>query len=124
MGSLFADSSSVDRLIVMSGGNLRDLVRLTKESITISAARRIPTPLDSQIAELAIEALRREYTFTSEDRDFLRKIHAQGHLRNVSEEEVPRFARLLDTEVILGHLNGTEWYEVHPLALDAVTAGT
>ncbi len=124
MGSLFADAVSVDRLIDMSGGNLRDLVRLTKESITIAAARRVEAPLGPEIAELAIEALKREYTFTAEDRDFLRKIHAQGHLRDVTEEEVPRFARLLDTEVSLGHLNGSEWFEVHPLALDAVTAGT
>jgi DNA polymerase III delta prime subunit len=124
MGSLFADAASVDRLIVMSGGNLRDLVRLTKEAITISAARRIEAPLGPNIAELAIEALRREYTFTAEDRDFLRKIHVQGHRPEVTEDEVPRFARLLDTEVILGHLNGSEWFEVHPLALEAVTAGT
>lgn len=124
MGSLFAETLSVDRLIVMSGGNLRDLVRLTKESITISAARRIQVPLGLNIAELAIEALRREYTFTAEDWDFLRKIHAQGHLRDVTEDEVPRFARLLDTEVILGPLNGSEWFEVHPLALEAITAGT
>ena len=81
-------------------------------------------PLGLNIAELAIEALRREYTFTAEDWDFLRKIHAQGHLRDVTEDEVPRFARLLDTEVILGPLNGSEWFEVHPLALEAITAGT
>ena len=120
MAELFADPASVDRLILMSGGNLRDLVRLTKESISIAAARRIHAPLGREVAELAIETLRREYIFTAEDRDFLRKIHTQGHVRNVTEDEVARFARLLDTEVILGHLNGSEWFEVHPLALDAV----
>lgn len=124
MDQLFSDQASVDRLIEMSGGNLRDLLRLANRSIVLSAARQLDAPVGPEVADLAIEALRREYQFTAEDRDFLEKVRRDRGIANMTEEELPRFAKLLDTEVILGHMNGVEWYEVHPLALDKLSSGS
>jgi len=33
-----------------------------------------------------------------------------------AEHEIERLSRLLDTHMLLAHLNGDTWYEVHPLA--------
>jgi hypothetical protein len=124
MEKLFANPADVDRLIMISGGNLRDLLRLTRESITIAAARRLDAPVGEVVATQAIQSLRNEYVFTTEDRDFLRKIQKTRDLTEVGDDEIQRFAKLLDTEIILGHLNGSEWFEVHPLALDAIQGPT
>jgi hypothetical protein len=117
---LFANESAVDRLIMMSGGNLRDLLRLASQVLVKASARRLDAPLPDEVAELAISTLQQNYRFAVEDREFLKQVQHDKGIDRLSESDFARFARLLDTEVILGHINGTEWFEVHPLALDAI----
>lgn len=37
-----------------------------------------------------------------------------------STDEIGAFASLLDRHLVLGYLNGEEWYDIHPLARPAV----
>jgi hypothetical protein len=53
---------------------------------------------------------------TAEREEFLRRVAAGDGAVRPPESEIQLMATLLRTHMLLGHLNGEDWYEVHPLA--------
>ncbi len=110
------------RLILLSGGNVRDLFRLLKEAILKAFARHAELPITDDLMDEAVRAVRADFgQMTAETGDILSEVkQAQGNYV-VPEQNVQRVARLMRQHVLLPHLNGTWWYEIHPLALPFVT---
>ncbi len=57
---------------------------------------------------------------TEEQLDFLVRVNDGDGSVVPSASEVGMMARLLQGHMLLSHLNGADWYEVHPLARRAL----
>lgn len=109
----------LERLILMSGGNIRDLLRLLREVIR----RAKVLPASESVVEDAIDQMRTEFLpISEEDAQWLALI-AENHGAELdSVKRLPDLARFFDTHVVLCYRDGPEWYDVHPLIRDHVMA--
>ena len=104
-------------VILASGGHLRDLFRILEEIISSAYGRGADLPVDRQHVEDALTVVARDFSsITAENADCLRRVHAERGGLRFTAGEADRLAGLLDTHMLLAHLNGETWYEVHPLA--------
>ena len=104
-------------MIRLSGGHLRDLLRLLAD--VALRARALPVPRSS--VETAINQIRSEFLpIANDDAKWLAGI-AQTHQAELqSLERLPALARFFDTHLVLCYRNGDEWYNVHPLVAEQV----
>jgi hypothetical protein len=109
----------LDRLIELSGGHFRDMLRLLREIVL----RADGLPVDANLIDRSIIEVRSHFLpIAVEDARWLHKIAMERAtpLRTDSPEEVARLTKFLDTHVVLYLRNGEEWYDVHPLLRDEV----
>lgn len=114
----------VDRLIEMSGGPFRDLLRLLRE--TVLRASALPSlPVSAGVVDGVINNARNGFLpIAIEDAKWLAEI---AHIRSTALQSaepgpVNRLARFLDSHFVLYFTNANEWYDVHPLIRDEVAA--
>lgn len=118
---LMAEEALLDRVISASGGHLRDLFQLLQELITLAYSRRLELPVGPDAVDEALARVGHGFaSITREDADFLRWIAGRGGAIEPPAAQVHRLARLMNTHMVLGHLNNNSWYEVHPLARRAL----
>ncbi|MEA2755015.1 MAG: hypothetical protein QOJ54_1304, partial [Aliidongia sp.] len=117
-----AANESIDRLIEMSGGQIRDMLRLLREVVLRSDA--LPSlPVPSSLVTRAINAVRSDFLpIAQEDAKWLDVIARNRVTALLSTDAGPvmRLARFLDTHSVLFFKNGDEWYDVHPLIRDEI----
>lgn len=114
---LLGDLSAADRLIEVSGGHLRDLLLLLRE--TMLRARSLPVA--PEVLDRAIESVRSQYLpIAVEDARWLEHIATTRSADQQTPEDAQRLVRFLDTHMVLYLMNGKEWYDVHPLIRDEV----
>lgn len=118
---IFTDSGLLDAVILASGGHLRDLFRLLQRLINLMLRLSIELPVIAANVEEAIQLVARDFAaMTAEQADFLRSVASgEGVVRPLAGE-VQLMARLVQSHMLLGHVNGEDWYEVHPLARRAL----
>ena len=108
---------TLDELSLLSGGHLRDFLRLFAEIIL--RAERLPVP--HSVVTAAIQQARSEFLpISDDDASWLDRI-ASSHttaLRN--NDRLHDLARYFDSHLALNYRNGEEWYDVHPLVRDVV----
>jgi hypothetical protein len=113
--------TQLDQVIEASGGHLRDLFTLLRQVVNLTLRRSLTLPLRDEHVEEAIGLVAHDFMkMTAEQKAFLRQVAAGDGIVNPQESEVPLMARLLQSHMLLGHLNGQDWYEVHPLARRAL----
>lgn len=112
------DEAALVRLVEASGGHLRVLFSLLRSVVTLVLRRNRTLPIDADDVDEAIRQVAHGFSGpTKEQADFLRRIvTAPGGYIEPLRDEVPLLALLLQTQMVLGHANGRDWYEVHPLA--------
>jgi hypothetical protein len=113
-------TETLDRLITLSGGHFRDLLRLFRE--VVLGARSLPA--EAEVVERAIIEVRSSFLpIPVEDAQWLNQIASERAtpLRGDSAEEASRLTKFLDTHLVLYLRNGEEWYDVHPLIRDEIT---
>jgi hypothetical protein len=114
---LLGDDDLLRTVILASGGHLRDLFRILEEIIASAFGRGVDLPVGRGHVEDALATVARDFSsITSENAECLRRVDAQGGHVEWTTGEGERLAGLLDTHMLLSHLNGETWYEVHPLA--------
>ncbi len=126
--SLF-DEGEMERLIVASGGNLRDLFRMVREAALKAHLRKSAT-IGSTDADKAIAKLRTEYkrklgqgpfdddTITYEEK--AQRLVAIYHNEAASDMGSPVLHSLLNSRAVQ-EFNGERWFGVHPLVVDVLT---
>lgn len=118
-----ASGAPVDRLIEMSGGHFRDLLRLFREIIVLVRTRRAKLPLTVEYLERAIVNVQNDYLpIAIDDARWLDRV-AKGRdtaLPDDSPANIARLSRFLDTHLVLPLTNGKDWYDIHPLIRDEV----
>jgi hypothetical protein len=111
----------LETVINASGGHLRDLFELLQELITLAFSRRLDLPVDDDAVDETLARVGHGFaSITKEDGEFLRWIAEQHGAIEPPADQVHRLARLMNTHMVLGHLNHDSWYEVHPLARRAL----
>lgn len=114
---LLGSVTQLDKVILTSGGNIRDLLRLLSEII-----RRASTlPVGEDVIDDAINQMRTEFLpIADSDAVWLAHI-ARTHEASFDDmEKLPDLARFFDTHLVLCYRDGPEWYDVHPLIRDIV----
>lgn len=116
---LLGTRTRLDRVIDMSGGHFRDLLRILMEI----ARRATALPVDDRTVDDAINQIRNDFLpIADNDAVWLAKI-AETHSAALADVgRLPDFARFLDTHLVLCYRNGDEWYDTHPLIAEHVTA--
>lgn len=130
LDNVFADEATVERLILASGGSLRDIVRLlgkAGENALLDGKARIDLPA----VEEAIREIRNAYaqSFFQENKYYRRLAHI--HLtkrdtysttdsvsRKETEDERLFFEDLLTIGAVLEYNGDGPWYDVHPTILE------
>ncbi len=114
-----ATDGPIDRLIGACGGHVRDLLRLTQELLK----RTTSLPVTQQALDSTINAARRDFLpIALDDAQWLGEI-AQTRdtgLRSVDHRSVERLSNFLDTHRVIYFVNGSAWYDVHPLIRDEI----
>ncbi len=114
-----------DRLVGMSGGHFRDLLRLFRETVVLIQTWGRSLPVTPEVVSRAIVNVRNEYLpIAVEDARWLDKISQRRDtsLPDSKPESIGRLSRFLDTHLVLYLTNGKDWYDVHPLIRDEAAA--
>lgn len=110
----------LDRMCEMSGGHLRDLMRMMQDLVRRLRQRDILPATDLLVTETIQAATREMLPVADEDARWLLRINENHEFPLPSIEQLPRLSRFLDTHVVLCYRNGKEWFGVHPLILEDV----
>lgn len=115
---LFASEDHVRKLVRMSGGHLRDVLRLTAEVLR----RAQSVPVGEDIVDGAIRAIRAEMLpIADEHARWLARIAVTRKAELASIRQITDLAAFLDSHVVLCFKNGQdEYYDVHPLIREHV----
>lgn len=118
---IFADTEALDTIINASGGHLRDLFLILQRLINLILRLSLSLPVGAEHVEEAVRVVARDFAaMTEEQAVFLRGVAAGDGLVRPAADEVQLMARLVQSHMLLGHVNGEDWYEVHPLARRAL----
>jgi hypothetical protein len=118
---LLGEDANLHRVINASGGHLRDIFLILQQVITEAYGRGLPLPVTAEHVEQALDSVAHSFSsVTKEQADFLRAVQRANGILEPAGNEVQLMASLMDTHMLLGHTNGRDWYEVHPLARRAL----
>jgi len=114
---LVGGRDALDKLALLSGGHLRDLLRFLMEA----ARRAQQLPVTETTLQSAIDQVRNEnLPITEADARWIGRIIDTHDPSLVDLDRLPDLARLLDTHLVLCYRNGKDWFDAHPLIADEV----
>lgn len=106
VAATFEQTSAIDELVKLSGGVMRDLMRLIRLATDTDEARIGASEID-----YAQKALIREYDRLLRDDEFEKLAWVRANRRVTGDES---YARLLNLRLILEYQNGDRWADLHP----------
>lgn len=120
----FFSDKLLERLNRDSGGDLRELFLLIRETLNLvdpDEDQHFPIP-ERFIAQA--EKMRRSQfgIISGDEMDWLKRIVATHEIGLKSQAELATLARLWDGKLVFQYRNGDYWYDVHPLLWDKVDA--
>lgn len=114
---LLGSRDTLERLILETGGHLRDLIRLLR--VVALQARNLPADLETVTS--SIEQLRGQFLpIAEEDIGWLARIARSRSTALKSLRDTATLTRYFDCHLVLSYQNGEAWYDVHPLLRDWV----
>ncbi|XXT18507.1 hypothetical protein WME94_50585 [Sorangium sp. So ce429] len=115
---ILPDQAALERIILASGGHLRDLLNMLVEALHLAGKGVSPN-----MAEKVLNVARRAYLPLYKDEiDVLRRIAESRDVRQITTKEQEYLLRFLDSGLVLCYMNDDFWYDVHPLVRDTVRA--
>jgi hypothetical protein len=116
---LGGEPAPLERLILLSGGHFRELLRMLAE--LTRRARNRSLPLGDDVVEGVIQQARNEMLpIADNDARWLARVAETQFASLPDTSDVPDLARFLDHGLVFVYRNGEEWYDVHPLVKDYV----
>lgn len=116
---LLSDRAVLDQLALVSGGHLRDLLRMLSE--IVRRADRLPVAdltVQRALAQVKSEML----PIALDDAMWMQRIAASNDASLLEISKLPRLVTFLDSHLVLCYRNGEEWYDVHPLIREEVAS--
>ncbi|MBU7581465.1 MAG: ATP-binding protein [Nostoc sp. TH1S01] len=124
ISSELIDKSAAEKIVVYSGGVLRELIRIANVCCLICLRLIKQTPearivIDSQVIEQAIKEIRNELSLRLGKEDFkiLKTIYEDFEPDDVKQSE---FLELLHGLFILEYRNDETWYDIHPILIETL----
>jgi len=112
--------AELQRIIEMTGGDLRDLIRCVR-AVLLKALADNTFPVTQAHLEQTFNDLRRPYLpLSDKTRDRLRYVAQHHNVPLVDESDWPLIISDLTQKRVLLYLNGQEWYGVHPMLRQAI----
>ena len=112
------DSDAKIEIAKKSGGNLRQLIKIVKES-ALKAHRNKSESITLYEVENAIHDIRRDYSSASiEIKEFLDYIRDNKNPLDYSEESMKKLKIATNESLIFAYYNGDIWYDLNPIILD------
>lgn len=108
-----ARAECMERLVIASGGNLRDLETLMRA--VVERALDVPLPVSMREVESAINRHGAIRTLLKDDLDILLEVSKHGDLNLVPKVRLGAFAGAMDQHLMLCYWNGDFWYDAHPI---------
>jgi hypothetical protein len=115
----FGSDEAALQLVKSCGGNLRDLLRLLRDTILVAGSLPVARDaIQSSIAKLRSGFL----VMSTEDALWLARIgeSRKPELPDQTSKNIFRFTLFVDTHLVLFLRNGDDWYDVHPLIREHV----
>lgn len=114
------DKALLERLLLQTGGYLRDLFRGLKE-LLLRAGAGAGVPTDDKALRFVLQQLENSYLpIAYADAKWLVRVAKSHEAELPAAEHVPDLSRYFDTHMLLCYRNGQEWYDIHPLIHDKV----
>lgn len=121
VGRIFTGDDQLDRMVLASGGHLRDLFTLLRQLVNLMRRRSLELPVTDDDVDEAIGYIAHDFMqMTAEQRDLLITIAEHDGTFEPPNDQVQLMTRLLTSHMLLFHRNGKDWYEVHPLTRRAL----
>lgn len=109
-----ASHACMQRLVLASGGHLRDLANLMRSVVKIGLQRYLPVGMrEVESAITQSSALRGN--LLKDDLDVLLEVSKFGDLGPVEKSRLGAFAGVMDQHLMLCYWNGDFWYDAHPI---------
>ncbi|TKD00649.1 hypothetical protein [Polyangium fumosum] len=113
---ILPDQQALEKLILASGGHLRDLLNMLIEAIHLAGKG-----VSLEAADKIVNVARRAYMPLYKDEiGVLRRIAEKRDVREINTDEQEYLLRFLDSGLVLCYMNDDFWYDVHPLVRDVV----
>ncbi|MBW4619469.1 MAG: ATP-binding protein [Cyanosarcina radialis HA8281-LM2] len=116
------ESSTADKIVLNSGGLLRELIRIAKEccQICLLNIRRRPADkviINDEILEKAIDNIRNDFALPLGKAEYiiLQVVYQQFKPADPKEQ---KFLDLLHGLYVLEYRNRQNWYDVHPIVVE------
>lgn len=116
----FIADAELRRVVLGSGGDLRDLIRLLRLA-ALFAYDLVPLPIEAGVIDAVFDDWRNAYLPLAEDTAArLAAVLADHQPRIVTDDDWFDVMGDLAEKRLLLYRNGTDWYGVHPLLRDAL----
>lgn len=116
---LLGDRAALNRLLLASGGFLREAFAVLRKCLQRS--RRAGLPAKPELLTAVLAEAREQYRFIADDDAlWLDKVRENKGINLERLGELHRLARFFDTALVLNYRNGEQWLDLHPLIADDV----
>lgn len=115
--SLISDKAKI-LIVKKSGGNLRQLIKIVKES-ALKAHRSRSETIETYDVENALLDIKRDYSAASvEIKEFLEYIKENKNPQDYSDESIQKLKIATKESLVFAYYNGEIWYDLNPIILD------
>lgn len=103
------------RLVLASGGNLRDLFNMLRDVVELALDAELPVGGAEVDVTVERHAAHRTLMLVQDEFELLVDVSAHGDLSRLRHDRRRAFAQAMDQQLLLAYWNGSVWYDTHPL---------
>ena len=112
------DEDAKELIAQKSGGNIRQLIKIVKESALKAHRNKSETIILADVKD-ALHDIKRDYSSASvEIRDFLNFIKENKNPKDYSDDSIKKLKIATNESLIFAYYNGEIWYDLNPIILD------
>ncbi|MDD2639519.1 MAG: hypothetical protein PHS65_00830, partial [Arcobacteraceae bacterium] len=112
------DKDAKELIAKKSGGNIRQLIKIVKESALKAHRNKSETIILADVKD-ALHDIKRDYSSASvEIKDFLDFIKENKNPKDYSDDSIKKLKIATNESLIFAYYNGEIWYDLNPIILD------
>jgi len=112
------DKDAKELIAKKSGGNIRQLIKIVKESALKAHRNKSETIILADVKD-ALHDIRRDYSSASvEIKEFLDFIEKNKNPKDYSDDSIKKLKIATNESLIFAYYNGEIWYDLNPIILD------
>lgn len=112
------DNDAKELIAKKSGGNIRQLIKIVKESALKAHRNKSETIILADVKD-ALHDIKRDYSSASvEIKDFLDFIKENKNPQDYSDDSIKKLKIATNESLIFAYYNGEIWYDLNPIILD------